>query len=90
MPNIRFTKQDDPCFFLFEEPIVISIVKAKSMASKSKTNALKSRNAKEDVAKFSLEDEIDSVTDVFIRRFHKNTRMQKLESFKRQQEMTLR
>lgn len=45
------------------------------------------RNAKEDVAEFSLEDEIDNVAAVFIRRFHKQIRMQKLESFKRQQEM---
>ncbi|GJS39651.1 putative zinc finger, CCHC-type containing protein [Tanacetum coccineum] len=36
---------------------------------------------------FSLEDEIDHVADLFIMRFHKRMRLQKLESFKRYQEM---
>ncbi|KAG1331634.1 hypothetical protein COCNU_02G016020 [Cocos nucifera] len=45
------------------------------------------RNSKEDGSEFILEDEIDHVADVFIRRFHRQMRMQKLESFKRYQEM---
>ncbi|XP_010942331.1 uncharacterized protein [Elaeis guineensis] len=45
------------------------------------------RNSKEDGSEFILEDEIDHVADVFIRRFHRQIRMQKLESFKRYQEM---
>ncbi|PWA46742.1 hypothetical protein CTI12_AA505530 [Artemisia annua] len=36
---------------------------------------------------FSLEDEIDHVADLFIMKFHKRMRLQKLESFKRYQEM---
>jgi Cotton fibre expressed protein len=36
---------------------------------------------------FSLEDEINHVADVFIKRFHRQMKMQKLESFKRYQEM---
>ncbi|OVA09726.1 Protein of unknown function DUF761 [Macleaya cordata] len=46
------------------------------------------RNAKEeDGENFSLEDEIDHVADLFIRRFHRQMRLQKQESFKRYQEM---
>lgn len=45
------------------------------------------KNSREDGADFSLEDEIDLVADVFIRRFHKQMKMQKLESFKRYREM---
>ncbi|XP_038972558.1 uncharacterized protein LOC103720089 [Phoenix dactylifera] len=45
------------------------------------------RNSKEDGSEFRLEDEIDHVADVFIRRFRRQMRMQKLESFKRYQEM---
>lgn len=37
--------------------------------------------------KFSLEDEIDHVADMFIKRFHRQMKMQKLDSFKRYQEM---
>lgn len=48
------------------------------------------RNAKEDGTEFSLEDEIDHVADVYIKRFRKEIRMQKLESFKRYQEMLQR
>lgn len=48
------------------------------------------RNSKEEGENFSLEDEIDHVADLFILKFHKNIRMQKLESFKRYQEMLLR
>ncbi|GAB4843332.1 hypothetical protein Ancab_013298 [Ancistrocladus abbreviatus] len=36
---------------------------------------------------FCLEDEIDHVADLFIRRFRKQMRLQKLESFKRYQQM---
>jgi len=36
---------------------------------------------------FRLEDEIDRVADVFIRRFHEQMMLQKLESFKRFCEM---
>jgi hypothetical protein len=36
---------------------------------------------------FRLEDEIDRVADVFIRRFHEQMKLQKLESFKRFCEM---
>lgn len=45
------------------------------------------RKSKEDGSEFVLEDEIDHVADVFIKRFHRQMRMQKLESFKRYQEM---
>ncbi|KAG6522307.1 hypothetical protein ZIOFF_019446 [Zingiber officinale] len=42
------------------------------------------RNAKEEGGtEFSLEDEIDHVADVFIKRFRKQIKLQKLESFKR-------
>ncbi|KAK3021095.1 hypothetical protein RJ639_045479 [Escallonia herrerae] len=36
---------------------------------------------------FSLEDEIDQVADLFIKKFHKRMRLQKLESFKRRRDM---
>lgn len=45
------------------------------------------RNSKEDASNFRLEDEIDNVADLFIKRFHKQMKMQKLESFKRYREM---
>lgn len=46
------------------------------------------RNSKgEGGENFSLEAEIDHVADLFIMKFHKKMRMQKLESFKRYQEM---
>ena len=45
------------------------------------------KNSKENDSDFNLEDEIDHVADVFIRRFHRQMKMQKLESFKRYQEM---
>ncbi|PON83474.1 transcription elongation factor [Trema orientale] len=48
------------------------------------------RNSKEEGEDFKLEDEIDHVADLFITRFHKQMRMQKLESFKRYQEMLQR
>ncbi|KAL0004765.1 hypothetical protein SO802_012326 [Lithocarpus litseifolius] len=48
------------------------------------------RNAKEGGENFNLEDEIDHVADLFILRFHKQMRMQKLDSFKRYQEMLQR
>ncbi|KAL9386745.1 hypothetical protein Peur_019869 [Populus x canadensis] len=48
------------------------------------------KNSKEDGEDFSLEDEIDHVADLFIMRFHKQMRLQKLESFKRNQEMLMR
>ncbi|EXB55297.1 hypothetical protein L484_017208 [Morus notabilis] len=48
------------------------------------------RNSKEEGEDFSLEDEIDRVADLFITRFHKQMRLQKLESFKRYQEMLQR
>nr|GLL44003.1 uncharacterized protein LOC109175427 [Ipomoea trifida] len=49
------------------------------------------RSSKEDEGeKFSLEDEIDHVADLFIKKFHKRMRLQKLESFKRLQEMIQR
>ncbi|URE46888.1 hypothetical protein MUK42_15039 [Musa troglodytarum] len=47
-------------------------------------------NSKEDGSEFRLEDEIDHAADAFIKRFHRQMRMQKLESFKRYQEMLLR
>ncbi|KAB1200611.1 hypothetical protein CJ030_MR0G006833 [Morella rubra] len=41
------------------------------------------KNSREEVGKeFSLEDEIDRVADLFIRRFHRQMRMQKQPSFK--------
>ncbi|BFG15950.1 hypothetical protein CerSpe_022240 [Prunus speciosa] len=44
------------------------------------------RNSKEEGEDFKLEDEIDQVADLFINRFHKQIRLQKLLSFKRYQE----
>lgn len=48
------------------------------------------RKSKEEGEDFILEDEIDHVADLFITRFHKQMRLQKLESFKRYQEMLQR
>ncbi|KAK3228940.1 hypothetical protein Dsin_000821 [Dipteronia sinensis] len=48
------------------------------------------RNSKEEGENFSLEEEIDHVADLFIKRFHKQIKLQKLESFKRFQEMIAR
>ncbi|OAY43804.1 hypothetical protein MANES_08G099400v8 [Manihot esculenta] len=48
------------------------------------------KNSKEKGEDFKLEDEIDHVADLFIMRFHKQIRLQKLESFKRFQEMLAR
>nr|XP_043612216.1 uncharacterized protein LOC122583909 [Erigeron canadensis] len=46
------------------------------------------KNLKEnDGEDFRLEDEIDHVADLFIMKFHKRMRLQKLESFKRYQDM---
>lgn len=45
------------------------------------------RNSKEEGEDFSLEDEIDHVADLFITRFYKQMRLQKLLSFKRHQAM---
>ncbi|CAK7336006.1 unnamed protein product [Dovyalis caffra] len=45
------------------------------------------KNSKDHGEDFSLEDEIDHVADLFIMRFHKQMRLQKLESFKRYREM---
>ncbi|XP_076939270.1 uncharacterized protein LOC143607874 [Bidens hawaiensis] len=46
------------------------------------------KNSKEDEGEdFSLEDKIDHVADLFIMKFHKRIRLQKLESFKRYQDM---
>lgn len=46
------------------------------------------RNSKEEEGEdFRLEDEIDHVADLFIKKFHKRVRMQKQESFKRYQDM---
>ncbi|KAI0531252.1 hypothetical protein KFK09_000805 [Dendrobium nobile] len=48
------------------------------------------RNSREDGNGFCLEDEIDHVADVFIRRFHREMRIQKQDSFKRYKEMLAR
>ncbi|KAK6781149.1 hypothetical protein RDI58_023333 [Solanum bulbocastanum] len=49
------------------------------------------RNIKEEEGEnFVLEDDIDNVADLFIKKFHKRMRLQKLESFKRYQEMLQR
>ncbi|KAL0923037.1 hypothetical protein M5K25_007079 [Dendrobium thyrsiflorum] len=48
------------------------------------------RNSREDGTEFRLEDEIDHVADVFIRRFHRQMKLQKQESFKRYREMLAR
>ncbi|VFQ60862.1 unnamed protein product [Cuscuta campestris] len=40
--------------------------------------------------KFNLEDEIDDVADLFIKKFYKRMRLQRLDSLKRFQEMLLR
>lgn len=49
------------------------------------------RNSREDGSReLRLEDEIDQVADLFIRRFHRQMKMEKLESFKRYQEMLQR
>ncbi|XVE84270.1 hypothetical protein DITRI_Ditri16bG0157200 [Diplodiscus trichospermus] len=46
------------------------------------------KNSKEDKGEeFRLEDEIDRVADLFIRRFHRQMRIQKQQSLKRHQEM---
>ncbi|XP_007032086.2 PREDICTED: uncharacterized protein LOC18601175 [Theobroma cacao] len=46
------------------------------------------KNSKEDKGEeFKLEDEIDRVADLFIRRFHRQIRLQKQLSLKRRQEM---
>ncbi|KAM0947144.1 hypothetical protein DsansV1_C08g0083031 [Dioscorea sansibarensis] len=45
------------------------------------------RSFRKNDTEFNLEDEIDHVADVFIKRFHSQMRMQKQESFKRYQEM---
>lgn len=45
------------------------------------------KNSKEQGQNFVLEDEIDQVADLFIKRFHKQIRIQKQQSFKRYQEM---
>ncbi|KAH0470709.1 hypothetical protein IEQ34_000432 [Dendrobium chrysotoxum] len=48
------------------------------------------RNSRKDGSGFCLEDEIDHVADVFIRRFHREMRIQKQESFKRYRDMLAR
>lgn len=49
------------------------------------------RNSKQEEGHdFSLEDEIDQVADLFINKFHKRMRIQKLASFKRYQDMLTR
>lgn len=49
------------------------------------------RNSKEDHGEdFRLEDEIDHVADLFIKRFHRQIKLQKQESFKRYQDMLQR
>lgn len=44
------------------------------------------KNSKEGGENFNLEDDIDQVADLFITKFHKRMRLQKLLSFKRQQQ----
>ncbi|KAL1550539.1 hypothetical protein AAHA92_18488 [Salvia divinorum] len=45
------------------------------------------KNSKESGENFNLEDDIDQVADLFITKFHKRMRLQKLLSFKRYQQM---
>lgn len=45
------------------------------------------KNSKQEGETFSLEDEIDHVADLFIKRFHHQMRLQKQQSMKRYQEM---
>ncbi|XP_057774950.1 uncharacterized protein LOC130993930 [Salvia miltiorrhiza] len=45
------------------------------------------KNSKESGESFNLEDDIDQVADLFITKFHKRMRLQKLLSFKRHQQM---
>ncbi|XP_050231712.1 uncharacterized protein LOC126680606 [Mercurialis annua] len=45
------------------------------------------KNSKKEGEEFKLEDEIDHVADLFIKRFHRQMRMQKQLSIKRHQEM---
>lgn len=45
------------------------------------------KNSREDASNFNLEDEIDHVADVFIKRFHRRLQMQKQDSFKWYMEM---
>ncbi|KAL0420775.1 UNVERIFIED_CONTAM: hypothetical protein Slati_3100400 [Sesamum latifolium] len=45
------------------------------------------KNSKENGESFNLEEEIDEVADLFINKFHKRIRLQKLLSFKRYQQM---
>ncbi|KAJ9189803.1 hypothetical protein P3X46_001056 [Hevea brasiliensis] len=48
------------------------------------------KNSKKEGEEFRLEDEIDHVADLFIKRFHRQIRMQKQLSIKRQKEMLKR
>ncbi|KAJ7971808.1 DUF761 domain protein [Quillaja saponaria] len=49
------------------------------------------KNSKEEAGQeFSLEEEIDQVADLFIKKFHRQMLMQKQQSFKRYQEMLQR
>ncbi|KAE8735815.1 hypothetical protein F3Y22_tig00000329pilonHSYRG00072 [Hibiscus syriacus] len=45
------------------------------------------KNSKEEGEDFRLEDKIDHIADLFITRFYKQMRLQKLSSFKKHQEM---
>ncbi|KAJ0253016.1 hypothetical protein HA466_0121180 [Hirschfeldia incana] len=75
-PDLRHTLfEGDENFGELEEGSVIDMVK----------------NSKEEEGEsFKLEDEIDHVADLFISRFHKQMKLQKLLSFKRYQEMLAR
>ncbi|KAF8107289.1 hypothetical protein N665_0124s0080 [Sinapis alba] len=75
-PDLRHTLfEGDDDFGDLEEGSVIDMVK----------------NSKEEEGEsFKLEDEIDHVADLFISRFHKQMKLQKLLSFKRYQEMLAR
>ncbi|KAJ4877796.1 Uncharacterized protein Rs2_42814 [Raphanus sativus] len=75
-PDLRHTLfEGDDDFGELEEGSVIDMVK----------------NSKEEEGEsFKLEDEIDHVADLFISRFHKQMKLQKLLSFKRYQDMLAR
>ncbi|CAF1715768.1 unnamed protein product [Brassica oleracea var. botrytis] len=75
-PDLRHTLfEGEEDFGELEEGSVIDMVK----------------NSKEEEGEsFKLEDEIDHVADLFISRFHKQMKLQKLLSFKRYQEMLAR
>ncbi|XP_022972291.1 uncharacterized protein LOC111470872 [Cucurbita maxima] len=82
-------KYPDLTHSLFDEEYDYDIDDAKLQAAGGSIIDMM-RNSKEEGEEFKLEEEIDEAADLFIKRFRKQIRMQKLESFKRLQEMLAR